>query len=315
MKITKWDGKPVSKPGIYRGVPIERYHGPGICVGPSVSSSGLRLCWSKSAAHFFDEWKENPDRQPRKATEPMTLGSAAHHLLLGEDDFSVRFIGRPDTIRDDDGDLVEWHGNRIVCKDWLKAQAKAGRTVLMKSQLEAIRGMALSLSKDPLVKAGALNGEIECSMFAQDPETGIWLCARPDAIPTDSGNFSDIKTAEDTSDDGIFRALRNYGLQQQGAMIWELCDLLKIPFEDFNLVFVESARPFCVRVVPLTEEDLSRGRRQNRMMLRRIAQCIKDKVWPGPGFGVPIAIGLPNSLREYIDNKLTLLGAEHGEQG
>jgi len=37
MKITKWNGKPITKPGWYSGIPIETYHSAGICDGKAVS--------------------------------------------------------------------------------------------------------------------------------------------------------------------------------------------------------------------------------------------------------------------------------------
>jgi len=84
LKITKWNGKPISKPGWYSGIPIERYHSAGMCDGPAVSSTDLRTCWSKSRAHMFAFWAENPKRIERPTSRAMILGSAAHHLFLGE---------------------------------------------------------------------------------------------------------------------------------------------------------------------------------------------------------------------------------------
>jgi len=36
----KWDGKQITKPGLYGSIPLELYHAGNICDGPSVSSSG-----------------------------------------------------------------------------------------------------------------------------------------------------------------------------------------------------------------------------------------------------------------------------------
>jgi hypothetical protein len=309
MNVTIRPKLPIKTPGIYAGISLDAYHSGKICDGPSVSSTGLRTAWSKSMAHFYDEWPGNPDFAPREATAPMILGRAAHHLLLGEDDFSTQYIGRPLALRDDDrGELAPWNSNRKECKKWLAEQDRAGRTVLLMSQLEAIKGMARALADDPLVKAGALNGEIERSMLAKDAETGLWLKARPDAIPTDSGDYADIKTTEDVTDAGIWRALRNNGLHQQGALIAEVAAKLELPFTSFNLIFVESKRPHCVRVVPLTDDDLDLGMRQNRAMLRQIAACIKEQRWPGPGAGDPRPIGMPVSERQFIEARLELIG-------
>ena len=42
MIVTPYDGQPITTPGIYSGVSMDRYHGPDLCAGPSISSSGLR---------------------------------------------------------------------------------------------------------------------------------------------------------------------------------------------------------------------------------------------------------------------------------
>ncbi len=39
MIVTRYDGQPITAPGIYSGVPIDTYHGPDLCAGPSISSS------------------------------------------------------------------------------------------------------------------------------------------------------------------------------------------------------------------------------------------------------------------------------------
>src|SRR6516165_9526480 len=64
VEAIKWDGKAISKPGIYSGIPLEVYHSQKICDGPSVSSTGLRRTLEingGSPLHFWDEWSGNPD--------------------------------------------------------------------------------------------------------------------------------------------------------------------------------------------------------------------------------------------------------------
>src|SRR5258708_5414460 len=121
--IRKWDGKTITMPGIVADVPIATYHGQDICDGPSISSTGLRTLWAKSPRHFYAKWSGNPDADDEEESKEKKLGSAVHHLFLSEDGFSTRYIQRPDAIRDDDGDMTEWHSNKKVCKAWLKEQA------------------------------------------------------------------------------------------------------------------------------------------------------------------------------------------------
>ena len=89
----------------------------------------------------------------------------------------------------------------------------------------------------------------------------------------------DLKTASDVTSIALMSAIRSYSYHQQGALIWEMCDAIEQPFKSFLLLFIETARPFCARTVPLTEDDLGLGRLQNRVMLRKIKSCIDAKHW------------------------------------
>jgi hypothetical protein len=308
MEVTKWNGKPIKKPGWYSGIPIERYHSAGMCDGPAVSSSNLRTCWMQSPAHMYDEWCENPDAEERKATRSMILGQAAHHLLLGEDHFKLRFVGQPELYRDlKTAEEKPWNNNANACKAWHAKQAAEGKTVVTIAELKSIVLMARSLALEPLVNDGLLSGYVETSGFFKDRSTGLWVKVRPDVVPT-GPDFVDLKTAADVTTVALMSSIRSYGYHQQGALIWEMCDALEQPFESFLLLFIETARPHCARAVPLTDDDLARGRLQNRAMLKTIAGCMANKHWPGPGEGDMRAMPLSHDERARIDARLKIEG-------
>jgi len=265
----------ISKPGIYH-IPIEEYHGQ--CTdGPSISSSGLRTIFTKSPAHYWCESSLNPDRVEPEEKEAFVLGRAAHHLLLGEDDFSTSFIMRPEEIAG-----KAWHGNRNECKAWLGTQADAGRTVLKPDQLEQIRGMARSLGAHPLVKAGILNGQIEQSLIWKDKVTGLWLKARPDAIPNDSGDFADLKTSASVGFD-LDRDISSYRYDMQAALTkWGCKEVLGLEMESFSLVFVEKKPPHCVDVITLSKEDIAEAEKDLRIAMDTFAHCLETGDWFGP---------------------------------
>lgn len=274
-----WNGKPVAFPGLYGSIPIDRYHSAECCIEASISSSGLRKIFSESPAHYWCESPLNPDREDDEtATKSMILGQATHHLLLGEKRFKDRFVVRPDTIGGE-----KWHGSRNSCKIWLKDQAAKNLTVITADMVVHIRGMAKSLASEPLIKAGILNGRIEQSLIWKDLKTGVWLKARPDAIPGDSLDFADIKTTTSVMWDALQRTIRDYGYYQQGALIAEGCEhVLKTPINSFTLIFVESKPPYCVEIVTLKDVDIQRGMKANRAALNKFAECYKTGVWPGP---------------------------------
>jgi hypothetical protein len=275
MEIIDWPrGKLITEPGIYRGLPIEIYHGQP-CDGPSISSSGLRKIFNESPAHYWVSSSLNPKRIEEAPNKFLTLGKAAHHLLLGEADFSTSFIVRPEEFPD-------WKTN--ASKAWRAEQEAAGRTVLTPEQIDTIRAMAHSLAGHPLVANGILAGDVETSLVWRDKETGIWLKARPDAIPTSSGDFADLKTASSVATEDLEKSIYSYGYAQQAALIAEGFEALTgRKAESFNLVFVETSAPFCCRVGALKGDDLARGAEANRSALRVFAHCLERGLWPGPG--------------------------------
>ena len=85
------------------------------------------------------------------------------------------------------------------------------------------RSEVASPAEEPLIKAGILNGLVEHTMVYQDKETGVWIKVRPDCVPTDGADISDLKTIADITDDGIEKAIGDTGLNMQGAMVGEAC--------------------------------------------------------------------------------------------
>lgn len=301
MKIIKWNGRPITEPGIYSGVPMDVYHGANLCDGPSVSSSGLRRLSNQSPAHYWCESPYNPDRIEREETGSLTLGRAAHHLLLGEDDFNTLYVVRPDK-------WDSWRTNDA--KSWKTAQEAEGRTVLLSAQLEVIRGMARSLSAHPLIDAGILNGAIEQTIVWKCKDTGVWLKARPDAIPNDAGDFADLKTTTSVQTSDLARTIAEYGYHQQAALIaagWHA--LTGKDIESFSFVFIESKAPFCTRIVTLKDDDLARGERQNFVATKTFAKCMESGEWPGPGGADAEYLALPTWAQTRIDHQLELAEA------
>lgn len=312
MLVIPWDGSPIATPGVYSGIPLETYHGPEICAGRSVSSSVIRTAFLESAAHAWNGSPYNPDAEPFEQSEPMLVGSAAHHLLLGEADFKRSYVVRPETYPGAKGD-AKWTMAAAYCKDWVATQEAAGLAVLSEGQIERVRGMAASLAQDPLVKAGALSGLIEHSFFWVDAETGLWLKWRPDALPEGSRDVSDLKCVAGVQYDDIERSIADRGYNCQGALgRWAFREVLGGEMESFSLVNVESRRPHCVATLQITDDALDLGERQLRAGLRLIKRGFDEGVWPGPGGRVSDArpVGLTTWAKTRIETRLALIEQE-----
>ena len=309
MEVKVWGGKQISEPGWYSGIPIETYHSAGICNGPAVSSSDLRTCWSLSERHMFAKWAENPKREERKETNAMLLGGCTHYLLLGEDNFKTKYIAQPEEYPDrKTGELKPWHMGATFCKDWVAKYQSLGYNIVPVKMLEAIVKMAESVALEPLVQADLLKGNVETSGFFQDQETKLWIKVRPDVIPVADDTFVDLKTTAEVTTVSLMKSVRTYGYHQQGGLVWEACEALGQPFSTFVLLFVETANPYCARVIELPEEDLSLGRQQNRYCLRKIRAAIDQDRWPGPGEGEVRQLGLAKDERSRIRERLKIVG-------
>lgn len=279
MKIIQWDGKPISTPGIYAGVPLSTYHSAGICDGPSISSSGLRTIFSKSAAHYWAKSPYNDDRDDEpEEREGLTLGRAAHHLFLGQPHFNREFVVRPEKVGGE-----PWHSNRTTCKEWLASQAKKNLTVLTPDVAKRVIRMAKALAAEPLVKNGILAGHVEHSMFWKDAKTGRWLKARPDAIPNADLDFADYKTTRSVDDLALSRTVNEYSYHMQGALIgMGVRAIIGKPMGSFNLVFQESTSPFCVATKAIKAERLAKGEEECRIAIDIFDRGLKTGTWLGP---------------------------------
>jgi len=262
----------ITRPGIY-DMPIELYHSPDLCDGPSVSSSGALVVEQQSLLHFWDKYV-NPEREPFDRSDSMTLGSAVHHLVLGEANFARKFAVRPKEFKD-------WRTNDA--KAWRAAQIADGREVLVPDQLETIKAIASNLAKHPLVRDGLLSGLVEQSIIVKDAQTGLWLKSRIDVLALSASTLCDLKTCIDASDAGLNRTMGDREYQFQfgfGGIVYEQHFGRSPGNDDHVLVFCETKRPFPVVVRPVDIGAVAIGRMQARRALRKIAAAFESDDWP-----------------------------------
>lgn len=268
---------PLTAAGIYPGIPMEDYHSTDLCDVPSVSSSHLRKIVGSSPAHYWATSPYNPNAAPEGEKPHFSFGRAAHHLILGEKDFRSEYALRPER-------WDSWRTN--ASKEWRDDQEAAGFTVVTPDDLVVIKGMAAAMAADPIVKQGVLNGKIEQTLIAPSAIPGIMLKARPDVMPTDSGDYVDFKTTHSVTDDAIEQALGDLGYHMQGALVAECSQkVFNAELNSFSLVFAEKKYPYCIRTVELRPDDLARGFKLNQVALRVFAYGLESGEWPGPGDG------------------------------
>lgn len=277
----KWDGLQIKLGAVYSGVPIETYHSDTeLLDGFSISSSGLRAVLKRPSEYWgFSPYNPNPFEKPEK--DSLEFGKAAHMLLLGEEGFKERYVLRPEKYPDDKGNEKPWSGNSNWCKKWLADQKDAGRVVITDTDISHIRHIANSLQSKEAIRLGILNGRIERSIFCK--HGNIWLKARPDVVPNDSGDFVDLKTAASVDDESLSKAIYSHGYHvQAGLLRMVVRDILGADaFSSFTFVFVEKSPPYDVRVMQLKDEDIDLGEALARKAIATVNECLKRNEWPG----------------------------------
>lgn len=273
MKITPWNGQPITQPGAYSGISLDEYHGNlNLFDGPSVSKSQLKHmlpAHGGSPKAFWGRWRYNPDHVDGKTSAAMDFGKAVHCLLLGDEKFSDKFVIKP------------WEKfSTQIQRDWRDDMIAAGKTIVTEDQIETIRRIAADAAAYPLVQQGILNGEIEQTLCWKDEETGIWLKARPDAISAD-GIYADLKTASDFDEDFLERQVFDAGYYLQGALTRMVASKLGMPFETFVLVYVLNDPVPDTTHVELSPHDMDRGERAVRWCLKTIREGLDTGVWNG----------------------------------
>lgn len=303
--ILQYTGGKISRPGIYANVPIKTYHG-DLCIGPSISSGGLRKIESKNIAHFYKEYYGNPNRKPPKEKEAWVFGRAAHTLLLGEAGFREDFLIRPETYPDDPS--KPWHGGSAACKKWLGEAELAKKSVLKPEDVPNIQGMADALAAHPVIEQGILNGLVEHSIIWRrriKVQSGrlvtIWVKARPDAVPIDANMIVDYKTCDDASPDAVRRAISEHLYNMQLALGAEgFMATTGRQITDFALPFQEKAEPWSINIKPINAMAIEWGHRQNQRALMKFAEAIDTGNWSEGYEDDGVEVGLTDRLEKRL---------------
>lgn len=309
------DGEQITEPGAYR-MSMEWYHSQGVCPGPSVSSTGLRKIALQSPWAFWRTWNGNPDRLPEKEqSDSLILGKAAHALILGDEVFDDKFIFVPEgapqrptatqiAAYERDG---EWSENAYPrATFWEAFDAKAaGRHLLSPEQLEKITYMAESLAANPHCVELLKSDLIEVSMVWQDEITGIWVKSRPDCIPTNGADYSDLKTFAPKGADlklAAQRSMTDFGYPMQMALaVMGAEQVFGTTASECALVFLQSTEPYECLPIRIDADSLYWARVLCRHGLDMMARCLEANDWPGVGVEMITYSYPPSMLHRFAE--------------
>lgn len=313
----EWDDLPVTRPGLYKGLPIRRYHEADVCEAPSISSSGLRQIWNNPARYWLHSVYNRFGQVEDEEKAHFIIGRAMHHLAFGEKFFNEEFVFQPEGLPDrKSGIMKDWHGNRLECIAWKEMHRARGLSVLSHEEGLNIKGMATAIQGHELFKAGMLHGRIERSLLWKDKETGVWLRARPDVIPTDSEgsvDIADLKTTKSvTLRDVVTTTFNTMNYHMQAALIRTgFREVLGLEITEFALLYVEKTAPYSTAAIFLKPHDMDLGEKQNRAALKQFAASMKSGYWPGPNGQESLGyVEMSDNYRMLVEEKLQRLSEE-----
>ncbi|MDQ8040605.1 PD-(D/E)XK nuclease-like domain-containing protein [Cellulosimicrobium sp. XJ-DQ-B-000] len=285
----------ITEPGVY-DLDDATYHGDPVPAG-SLSKSGAAKLLDCPAK--FDHDRKHPT-PPRKTFD---LGHAAHKLVLG---------AGPE-LREIPEEYLATNGaaSTTEAREFIKKARADGAVPLKSHEYQQVQDMAAALRAHPIASA-LLNpdtGKPEQSLFWVDPETGVWLRARldwlPSKVPGRRTIIPDYKTAVSADPWEFRKTAADYGYHMQHAMYLDAVDALGLanPAPAFVFIVQEKTAPYVVTVVELDTEAEALGRRQIRKAVATFAECQRTGHWPGYTDEVAL-VSLPTWYQTRIEESL-----------
>lgn len=263
----------VTEPGVYDGIPNDRYHADPVAAG-SLSFSGAKLLLPPSCPALFRWAQDHPVHK-----DVFDWGSAAHKLVLADSSVEIVVV-----------DADDWRTK--AAREQRDEARLAGLVPMLRDAYQQVLAKAIAIKDHPL--ASKLfepgSGKAEQSLFWQDPVTGVWRRCRLDWLPNPRGGrlvIPDYKTAVSADPETWAKAAANYAYNQQAAWYSDGVRALDLDEEPaFVFVVQEKNPPYVVTVIELDEVAVHIGRMLNQQALQVYAECRRDDRWPDFSNGV-----------------------------
>jgi exodeoxyribonuclease VIII len=207
---------------------------------------------------------------PHETTKAMTIGTAFHQMVLTPELDLVAVM--PDV------DLRTTAGKKV--RDDFVASS-VGKTVVKDDEFKMISGMAESVRSNAqalqIIEACSFK---EASMFAT--LNGVKCKGRLDMLDVRNGVIGDLKSCEDASPTGAWKAMRNFGYDMQNVHYAKLHEATFGCLPDkFVFIFVEKEPPYAVGIYVIGAKTIERTTAQWQNALSDFSVCQATNVWNG----------------------------------
>jgi hypothetical protein len=291
--------------GAYPDIPMDDYHrNVNLLPGPSLSSSGAKKITSQSAYHYWYDSPLNPDRPEEDDKPHFNVGKAAHDMLLMGTDWILKYHVLPEGFS---AAASKKFAYAIEDRD---AAIESGIPVLRYQDAKVVHAVTKAIGANRDAINALSNGLPEMTLAWQDKETGVWLRARPDWLPNSIINGAPVRVVTDLKflaqthcrPHGFSKALFDFGYHQSAAFYDDGIEAIYGQrATNWLFIAVEKDAPHSVSVYELPQQDVERGRFQNRQAIRTFADCLAADKWPSYTSEEIQMIGLPVWARKSID--------------
>ena len=219
-------------------------------------------------------WKWEHDHG-RAETKAFDLGHAAHKLVLG---VGAEFAVIPDAILATNGAASTKDAKAFVAE-----ARERGAVPLKQAEADMVNEMALALGRhrEACRLLSEVGTEVELSAFAADPETGVEMRCRFDAISP--AGVIDYKTAYTADPARWARDAAKLGNHLQAAHYRWMAQAVGVTDGPLRFIVQEKTAPYLVSVIRLDESAELLGAQRMREAIGIWQQCHETGIWPGYG--------------------------------
>jgi len=226
---------------------------------PAVSSHWLiamldspAACWRK----YLD-----PQRPAEAPTVAMRFGTLVHCLALTPRQFEREFI------------VADYERRSVAGKARYAALQQSGLTVVKPAELDRARALVAALHASPEARKLLRHGKKERTIIQPRQHGLLPLKARLDVHHEARRHVVELKTT--CSIRAVETAMDRYRYPLSAAFYQDMSRSLSVIF-----VFVQTAPPHEVAVIPMERQQLHAGREQWQAALARFDQCWQANEWP-----------------------------------
>jgi hypothetical protein len=257
-------------PGIYYGVSAAQYHADP-CEEPSLSSGIVNLLLAKTPTHArLSHPRLNPTFFKEPPNSAMTLGSAAHEILLGKGG-GIEIIDAPNWRKRKGFDAPQRRRDAIAAgltpvlpTEYAVAKQIADAVL---ARVQHVRGAERAFRQGtPEVVAVWRDGGVMCRAMVD------WL---------DGGSVFDLKTTGAGLSDRALQSKIAGGLDVQAAFYLRGLEAVTPDEHKFYWVFVENEPPFESRVIEMHGAVRAEGDRKCSLAIETWGRCLEASHWPG----------------------------------